>query len=56
MRLDAAHASYAARTPLVRSAALAGESGADSGPPELAPAATPPPSLDGKGSLINTYA
>lgn len=58
MRLDAASSSsFATSTPLVRRAQLgAAESAADTGPSEVTPAATPPPSLDGKGSLINTYA
>ena len=56
MRLDAAQASYAARTPLVRRGAIGGEASTDGGPADVAPAATPPPSLDGKGALINTYA
>lgn len=45
----------------VRTAATRGADGVIDGvaavdDPEAAPEATPPPSLDGKGTLINTYA
>lgn len=54
MRLDAA--STFARTPLVRRSAIGGSDPAtETAPADVAPA-IPPPSLDGKGTLINTYA
>ena len=63
MRLDAAP-SYAVRASSVKANAAAGVGAVDaaaavSGVEDAAVsggAATPPPSIDGKGTLINTYA
>jgi hypothetical protein len=51
VRLDAAPASYSLRS-TARKAAIGGVAL----PEADAQAATPPPSIDGKGTLINTYA
>ena len=52
MRLDAAPASYSLRSTARKAIGGVAPPDADAG----AQPATPPPSIDGKGTLINTYA
>jgi hypothetical protein len=54
VRLDAAPASYSLRSTARK--AVGGVALPEAGAQTNAQAATPPPSIDGKGTLINTYA